>query len=402
MAAAKALLAGAGLLPARARIATEHAPAPSTEHAPAPSTVPQSIATEHAQAKDEKRRPLTGLPKLTSDVGALDTELGDDALEKIVALLLWMSQDFKSCMTLDDIHYAALDTVIRCSESPNGGALGLLHTGAVANLSKLIDLMMVHKTKSGDHIPKDANITLGFMRRVVSIREQRRLQSVLTGATERVDSATGRAELSEADVAWCYQRLGRDLLTYDLLPHQWTQDRYLLRTGGDSQLTNFQRSFADNMLRKHLGDKKVALVIWQHGLPRVADPPLPRGHGYELNLRMLQSGLDECLKWYVSLANDIFFHRTQEGFEEQQSMSSKDDVHMQRQQTRREALQKARDSLRLGASLQQQRDDKKRSFDDMIESEKQSLEDYETRRTAKVVFQYTTKPLKPFRCNLRR
>ena len=111
---------------------------------------------------------------------------------------------------------------------------------------------------------------------------------------------------------------------------------------------------------------------------------------------MLQSGLDECLQWYSCLANDIVLHQTQEGFDAQLSASSLDEQEQQRQQTRREALQKARDAFRLGAFLSKQRGDKKRSYDD----EQKILEDYETGRTKKEKQRSTTPRMKPFRCNL--
>ena len=72
----------------------------------------------------------------------------------------------------------------------------------------------------------------------------------------------------------------------------------------------------------------------------------------------------------------------------------------QRQQTRREALQKARHDARLGAILAKQRDDRKRSYDDMDAAEQKILEDYETGRAEKKKQRFTTPRLKPFRCNL--
>ena len=65
----------------------------------------------------------------------------------------------------------------------------------------------------------------------------------------------------------------------------------------------------------------------------------------------------------------------------QLSASSLDEQERQRHQTRQKALQKARDALRLGAALAKQRDDKKRSYDDMTDAEQKILEDYETGRT---------------------
>ena len=115
---------------------------------------------------------------------------------------------------------------------------------------------------------------------------------------------------------------------------------------------------------------------------------------------MLQSSLDECLQWYSCLADDIVVHQAQEGFDAQLSASSLDEQERQRQQTRREALQKARDALRLGGTLAKQRDKHKRSYDDMNEAEQKTLEDYDTGKTKKAKQDSTTLRCKPFRCKL--
>ena len=107
---------------------------------------------------------------------------------------------------------------------------------------------------------------------------------------------------------------------------------------------------------------------------------------------MLQSSLNECLQWYCCLANEIVVHKTQEGFDAQLSASSLDKQERQRQQMRREALQKVKDCLRRGADLAKQRDSKKRSYDDM--------KDYDTGKTKRQKQAYTTQRMKPFRCKL--
>ena len=115
---------------------------------------------------------------------------------------------------------------------------------------------------------------------------------------------------------------------------------------------------------------------------------------------MLQSSLNECLQWYICLANEIVVHRTQEGFDAQRSASSLDNQERQLHQTRQEEVQKARDTLRLGAALAKQRDDGKRSYDDMDDDEKKILEDFDTGRTKKAKQHFTTPRMKSFRCKL--
>ena len=158
--AAKKLLSAAGLLDRDTKLlkmstATEHAPAASTD--------------------DVSRLPLTGLAMSTSE---LQNTIGKD-LEKIVALLLWMAKDFQSNINVDDIHCAALEVLIKHAGEA-GGKLGSLHTASVAKLSKLIDIMMLHK----DGSPKDANATLTSMRRSAKIREELRAITML----QRVDT----------------------------------------------------------------------------------------------------------------------------------------------------------------------------------------------------------------------
>ena len=412
MAATVALLRGAGLLKQNKKLIKKST---ATEHAASSS----STATEHAtderhhpaaSTDDVSRLPLTGLPMSTSKLQASASEddslLGDNDLEKIVALLLWMAKDFQSNIHIDSIHCAALEVVIKHVDPATGGTLGSLHTASVAKLSKLIDIMMLHK--DGSH--KDANETLAFMRRSAKIREELRATSSdnatervesSDNATERVessDNATERVELDKDEVSLCYRQFGRILLTDDLLPDQKRDKRYRLRNKfeGDTYLSTFQRSFIDNLLRKFLGDKRVAFLIWQHGIPSIAKTR----RGRVLDMGMLQSGLDECLQWYSCLANDIVVHQTQEGFDAQLSASSLDEQERQRQQTRREALQKARDALRRGAILAKERDDRKRCYYDMNEAEQKVLEDYETGKTKKAKQRFTTPKMRPFRCKL--
>ena len=234
MAAAKALLSAAGLLKINKKVlkkstATEHA-APSsstaTEHATSRIHLAllqsiQSPPDPAASTDDVSRMPLTGLSMSTSKLQASASEdgylLGDNDLEKIVALLLRMAQDFQSNIHIDDIHYAALEVVIKHVDAATGGTLGSLRPASVAKLSELIDIMMLHKDGSA----KDANATFTFMGRSAKIREEVRATSS-DNATERVessdngtergessDNATERVELDEDEVSLCYRRFGR-------------------------------------------------------------------------------------------------------------------------------------------------------------------------------------------------
>ena len=376
MSSAKALLAAAGLLKPSTSTATEHA-------AKLPET---STATEHATSSSQ---PDTAASKPQASASLSYFSLGDSDLEKIVALLMWMTQNSHPNVPIDDIHHAALEAILKHSEAGTRGRPCLLHEASIAKLSELIDIMML--TKDGK--PKDPNETLVFMRRVATIREEVRGTSS--------DNATERFELDHDSVSLCYKLFGRTMLQHDLLPHQKKNKQYCLRWqyDNDTHLTTKQRSWTDNMLRKFLGDKKVATLIWQHGLPSMADPPLYR-RGQKPDIGMLQSSLNECLQWYCSLANGIMAHQTQKGFAEHHLASSLDEQQRERQQRRREELQKVKDALQTGAALAKQRDCGKRSYEEMDGAEQKMLEEYETGAAKKAKEDLTLPKLQPFRCEL--
>ena len=112
MAAVKALLSAAGVLKQNKKLLKKST---ATEHA----TSSSSTATEHS------RLPLTGLPMSTSKLQASASEdgylLGDNDLEKIVALLLWMAQDFQSNIHIDDIHCAVREVITKHTDAGTGG-----------------------------------------------------------------------------------------------------------------------------------------------------------------------------------------------------------------------------------------------------------------------------------------
>jgi hypothetical protein len=156
------------------------------------------------------------------------------------------------------------------------------HHGFAGLGQTLIDIMMTHKDGSS----KEPTATLAFARRCVAAQEEvltnkgaaaehvskkgiqvRQKRGTAAEHVSKQDNAaervSKRVELDEDSVAACCQKLGRDLLERDLLPHQKKDTRYCLRFRfeGDSYLSTSQRSFTDNMLRKHLGSKQMAIHI---------------------------------------------------------------------------------------------------------------------------------------------
>ena len=100
-------------------------------------------------------------------------------MEEIAALLLWMSQGFQPAIPLNVIVNTAVDTIIKCGDTPDGyvwNSFDLLHTDALAKLSQIIEIMMLPHPKYSNSVDpatlKDPNVTLAFMRRVASFRDE--------------------------------------------------------------------------------------------------------------------------------------------------------------------------------------------------------------------------------------
>ena len=246
------------------------------------------------------------------------------------------------------------------------------------------------------------------MRRVANVRDEVRatFSDTATEHVERTTSSDNNRELTLEEVSLCYRLFGRRLLTYDLLPHQKKQKKYQLQNNypGDTSLKSRQRSLINVLLRKNLGVSKIAFLIWQHGMPSIVDAPLVRGQRVDQKehyVGLLQSGLQECLQWFTCLANEIVVYKSQEGFDAQLSASSLSKQDRQLHETRQESLLKAQNDSKLGAALARQRDDGKRSYEDMNEDEKQVLEDFETGKTAKARKKFAAPKIGPFRCKLK-
>ena len=114
------------------------------------------------------------------------------------------------------------------------------------------------------------------------------------------------AVLNEDDVSECYRQMGRNMLENDLLPHQKNKREYKMKftNAGRIQLSGPQRSWVDSMLRKFLGDRKVAFFIWTNGLPELFDSPYGDATEHSTMLEMRDT-VQNALEWYAALATDL-------------------------------------------------------------------------------------------------
>ena len=137
-----------------------------------------------------------------------------------------------------------------------------------------------------------------------------------------------------------------------------------------------QGSWINNMLRKNLGDYRVAYFIFNNGLPEFLDLDLGRRAP---DKAMLQNMLEDLMIWRASLLQSILDHQRHPDMQIARRLSSLD--HKVWQKQRRERLWEAKRQMAQGARLQKQRDSGKRTADNMSATEQPVLEDFETKRT---------------------
>ena len=220
---------------------------------------------------------MTAMGSSDHDVTEHSLSGDDELIDYLIELLVRSSRNYASAKPKDEVRTITLDFVCSICNAEES----MFDQESLRALSKVFGVMT--KDKLGN--AKDFNETLRFMRRCAEFRDN---------ATERVSN--------EVDVAACYCALGHDLLQNDLLPHQRKDKVYHLRwnDSGDAILTSFHRTFVDNILRKRLGDKKLAFHIWQHGLPRLIDAPLVLNRDGTLT-----KAIEECCHWYASFARGM-------------------------------------------------------------------------------------------------
>ena len=196
-----------------------------------------------------------------------------------------------------------------------------------------------------------------------------------SSATEHV--AANSAATEHADVG-PFRKLAESILIYETTPEQKKDPRYRLRTG--RSITTQQRSFLNNILRKNLGDARVAYYIFQRGIPPLLDPPVREEYcGFLKPTRaLLQNMLEEFMTWHASLLIYLLEGQRQPGMDTQRKLSDLGQKEWRAE--RRSKKEETRRQLRQGARLAKLRDSGKRKFDNMSATEQQVLEDYDCNR----------------------
>ena len=206
-------------------------------------------------------------------------------------------------------------------------------------------------------------------------------------------------ELDDDAASACYQKMGRDILRTEATREQQRKLKFKEMGRG---LNTPQRSFVASLIRKHIGDKKLALFIFRHGAPRILRAPADvmlqsrpnNAPDEELEERVRHVGdvTREGLAFLAAFIVSIRDYRTDAALPEARRLSARDATEQRRTAIleRKRKLAAVSAQEKKGKRLVELRDQKKRDFADMTREEQQIVEDFETgklekrRRTATV------------------
>ena len=248
------------------------------------------------------------------------------------------------------------------------GVAGLTHEGRLFYSEK--DLLLHKKmwdliTRDKEGVPKQHSFSEWCQRTAL----HRGSTAASSGSTGSTAASSAAAEHAESNTS--FRRLAEDILTHELSPAQMDDPVYSLR--GDKTITTKQRSFINSLLRKNLGDARVAYYIFEHGVPTLLDAPLQRKPAQRA---MLQNMLEEFMTWHASFLQCLHDREQHPNTITARRLSDLDQKQWQTERRRKKRETERR--LSQGAHLATLRDSKKRKCDDMTATEQQVLEDFET------------------------
>ena len=192
-------------------------------------------------------------------------------------------------------------------------------------------------------------------------------------ATEHADIAANNAATKHANP---FKIMAKNILANDLTPEQKNASKYKLREG--ASITTEQRSLVNVILRKNLGDARVATYILKHGVPTLLDPPCFRS---TLPRTKIDSMLEEFLEWHASLLKWLGNLQNDPNTIVAQQLSDLNQKEWQAE--RRHEKTDIEQQLHQGALLVNLRDTHAKRFHDMSATEQRVLEDYETGKLRK-------------------
>ena len=160
-----------------------------------------------------------------------------------------------------------------------------------------------------------------------------------------------------------FQKLVKDILAHDLTAEQKENPIYWICEG--KSITTKQRSTVNVILRKNLGDARVASYILEHGIPTLLDPPVPRR---PLERAHLQDILEELMIWHSSFLQWLTKRQKDPKTIMAQKLSDLDQKQWQAERRRRKY--EVQEQLREGAHLAELRDSDRKRYHDMSATER--------------------------------
>ena len=230
--------------------------------------------------------------------------------------------------------------------------------------------LQLHK-KIWDAVNHDSTRFVDWCRRIALHRTESIAAN--NAATEHADIAANNAATEHADP---FRIMVKDIFANDLTPELKNVSKYKLREG--ASITTEQRSLVNVILRKNLGDARVATYILKHGVPTLLDPPSFRS---TLPRTKMDSMLEEFLEWHASLLKWLSNLQNDPNTIVAQKLSDLNQKEWQAE--RRREKSDTEQQLRQGALLANLRDTHAKRFHDMSATEQRVLEDYETGKLRK-------------------
>jgi hypothetical protein len=228
--------------------------------------------------------------------------------------------------------------------------------------------LLLHK-KMWDVVKRDV---LGVPKKHLFVQRCRRISMHCTKG-----DATNSASTENADNGNRFRRMAEDIFAHDLTPKQKKDPKYQLREG--KTLSSKQRSLVNSILRKNMGDARIALYILDRSVPTLLDPPLLRKAP---QTAQLQNMLHEFMMWHASLLRWLAEKETDPNTIIARQLS---DLNLKQWQSeRRRRKWEAHQELRQGAHLAELRDSNNKRFHDMSATEQRVLEDFDCGKLEKL------------------
>ena len=180
----------------------------------------------------------------------------------------------------------------------------------------------------------------------------------------RITHTPQRAATEHNDL---YKRMVKDIFTNDLTPQQKNFSKYKLREG--ASITAEQRSLVNVILRKNLGDARIALFILAHGIPTALDAPRDT---QSLEREAIEPMLGELMIWHSRLLRGLVMRQDDPNTIIERKLS---DLNQRDWQAERR--------VRKLALQQQVRDAKGKRLHQMSATEQRILEENETGKLQK-------------------